>query len=150
MILVEISGDMKKILAKTMVKEHPDDFSIVYIDPQQDEKARTLLRDLRHFSSITYTSEEVSVVLRSGDWVDLRGNFPGYKEEGPYRLLTFDIVLDLSIVGFLSVVSTALADAGVSIYALSTYLKDHILVKKRDAPLAVSVLKGLISEAKSE
>ncbi|HIH89338.1 TPA: ACT domain-containing protein, partial [Candidatus Bathyarchaeota archaeon] len=45
--------------------------------------------------------------------------------------------------------SPALAEAGVSIYALSTYLKDHILVKKRDAAKAVSVLNCLVSEAKS-
>jgi len=139
---------MRRILAETRVKEHPDDYSIVYIDPRQETKARTLLHDLRPYSSVTYASEEVSVVLRSSDWEKLRDEFPGYKEEGPYRLLTFDIVLDLSIVGFLSVVSTALADAGISIYALSTYLKDHILVKKRDAAKAVSVLNGLVSDAR--
>jgi hypothetical protein len=138
---------MRRILAETRVKEHPDDYSIVYIDPRQETKARTLLHDLRPYSSVTYTNEEVSVVLRSSDWAKLRAEFPWYKEEGPYRLLTFDIVLDLSIVGFLSVVSTALGDAGISIYAISTYLKDHILVKKRDAAKAISVLNGLVSDA---
>ncbi len=146
--MIPVSADMKKILAETRVKEHPDDYSIVYIDPRQEEKARTLLRDLRPYSSVTYAGEEVSVVLRSSDWAKLRVDFPGYKEEGPYRLLTFDIVLDLSIVGFLSVVSTALAEAGVSIYAISTYLKDHILVKKRDSARAVAVLNGLVSDAR--
>ncbi|MCX6649935.1 MAG: ACT domain-containing protein [Candidatus Bathyarchaeota archaeon] len=145
--MTQITG-MRKILAETRVKEHPDDYSIVFIDPRDEEKARTLLRDLKPYSSVTYTGEEISVVLRSADWAKLKASFPGYKEEGPYRLITFDIVLDLSIVGFLSVVSTALAEAGVSIYALSTYLKDHILVKKGDAVKAVSILNGLVSEAK--
>ena len=146
--MVPITPDMKKILAKTRVKEHPDDYSIVFIGPRDEEKARTLLRDLKPYSSVTYAGEEVSVVLRSSDWAKLKANFTGHKEEEPYRLITFDIILDLSIVGFLSVVSTALAESGVSIYALSTYLKDHILVKKRDAAKAIAVLNGLISEAK--
>jgi hypothetical protein len=140
---------MKKILSRTIVKEHLDDYSIVYIDPGEDEKARTVLRNLKPYSSITYTVDEVSVVLRSMDWESLKENFRDYKGEGPYRLFTFDIVLDLSIVGFLSVVSTALAESGVSVYAISTYLKDHILVKKQDAARTLSVLNGLISSAKT-
>jgi hypothetical protein len=49
----------------------------------------------------------------------------------------------------MSVVSTALAESGVSIYALSTYLKDHILVKKGDAGKAVRVLNGLIDDTRT-
>jgi hypothetical protein len=143
-------ADVKRIFAETIVNEHPDDYSIVFIESRDEKKARTLLKDLRPYSSVTYTSEEVSVVLRSTDWARLKTNFPGYKEEEPYRLITFDIVLDLSLVGFLSVVSTALAESGVSIYAISTYLKDHILVKKRDAARAVAVLNCLVSEARRE
>jgi hypothetical protein len=146
--LIPITSDMRKILAETRVKEHPDDYSIVFIEPRDEEKARILLRDLKPYSSVTYAGEEVSVVLRSFDWAKLKSSFPRHKEEGPYRLITFDIILDLSIVGFLSVVSTALAESGVSIYALSTYLKDHILVKKRDAVKAVAVLNDLVSAAK--
>jgi hypothetical protein len=140
---------MKKILSQTMVKEHRDDYSIIYIDPGEGEKARKVLRNLKPYTSITYTVDEVSVVLRSMDWEIFKENFRDYKVEGPYRLFTFDIVLDLSIVGFMSVVSTALAESGVSLFAISTYLKDHILVKKRDAAKALSVLNGLISSAKT-
>ena len=147
--MTHLSGDMRKILSQTVVKEHRDDYSIVYIDPVEGEKARTVLRNLKPYSSITYTVDEVSVVLRSAEWESLKGNFGNYKVEGPYRLFTFDIVLDLSIVGFLSVVSTALAESSVSVFAVSTYLKDHILVKKRDAVKALSVLNGLVSSAKT-
>ncbi len=144
-----MTTEMKRIFSETIIKEHLDDYSVIFIDPRDVGKTHSLLQNLRPYSSVTYTGEEVSVVLRSADWVRLKADFPRHKEEGPYRLITFDIVLDLSIVGFLAVVSTALAEAGVSIYALSTYLKDHILVKKRDAAKAVSVLNGLVSEAKS-
>jgi hypothetical protein len=147
--VTNLSGDMKKILSQTIIKEHRDDYSIVYIDPGEGEKARKVLRNLKPYSSITYTVDEVSVVLRSAEWESFKENFRDHKEEGPYRLFTFDIVIDLSIVGFLSVISTALAESGVSVYAISTYLKDHILVKKRDAAKALSVLNGLITSAKT-
>jgi len=141
------SNEMRKILAKTVIREHADDYSIVFIDPRYEGKARGLLRDLRPYSSVTYTEDEVSVVIRASDWDKLKGNFPFSREESPYRLITFDIVLDLSMVGFLSVVSTALAEVGVSVYALSTFLKDHILVRKGDSEKAIDVLRGLVSDA---
>ena len=143
-----IKSDMRRILAETIVKKHRGDYSIVFIKPSDGEKARTLLRDIRPWSSITYAGEEISVVIPSSHWEKFKIHFTGHKEEGPYKLITFDIVLDLSIVGFLSVVSTALADAGISIYAISTYMKDHILVKKADAARAVIVLDCLIAEAR--
>jgi hypothetical protein len=147
--LVPISGDLKKILAKTNLKVSPDNYSIVFIDPGQRKEAWDLMKDLKPFTSYTITSDEVSLVLQSSDWGRARAGFSGSREEGPYSLITFDLVLDLSIVGFMSVVSTALAESGVSIYALSTYLKDHILVKKGDAGKAVRVLNGLIDDTRT-
>ena len=147
--MVSISGDMRKILAKTIIKEYPDDYSIVSIGLMQRKEAWEVVKDLNPFTSYTITLDEVSLIIRSSDWVKVRGSFPKHWEEGPYSLITFDLVLDLSIVGFMSAVSTALAESGVSIYPLSTYLKDHILVKKDDSGKAIRVLKSLITEART-
>jgi hypothetical protein len=145
---MKLSEPMRRILSETVVKEHADDYTVVSIKLDEEAKARSLLRNLQPFSSVTYDNNEVSVVLRASDWERLKGEFGGFDEAGPYRLLTFDIVLDLSIVGFLSVVSAVLAEEGVSIYALSTYLRDHILVKKEDSPRAVAALRKLIEECR--
>jgi len=63
-------------------------------------------------------------------------------------LITFDIVLELSIVGYLAAFSARLAEAGVSIYALSTFLRDHVLVKAEDSERAMKVLQGFIAECR--
>jgi hypothetical protein len=145
---MKLSEPMRRILSDTVIKEHTDDYTIVSIKLNEEAKARSLLRDLQPFSSVTYDNNEVSVVLRVSDWERLKGKFSGFEEAGPYKLLTFDIVLDLSIVGFLSVVSAVLAEKDVSIYALSTYLRDHILVRKEDSPRAVAALRKLIEECR--
>ncbi len=141
---------MRKLLSETRILLHPESFTLVSIDRSEEETARPLLRNLEAFSSVTFDHSEVSLVVRSDRWAELRGGFREFKEEGPYRLITFDIVLDLSIVGFLAVVSARLAEAGVSIYALSTFLRDHILVKGEDAEKAVRVLNELIEECRRE
>jgi len=145
---MNLSESMRRTLSETVVKERDEDYTIVSVRPDEEAKAKGLLGRLQPFHSITYDGDEVSVVLVASDWERLRGEFNGFAEAGPYRLLTFDIVLDLSIVGFLSVVSTVLAEEGVSIFALSTYLRDHIMVKKEDSRRAVTALRSLIEECK--
>ena len=145
---MNLSESMRRTLSETVVKERDEDYTIVSLRPDEEAKAKGLLGRLQPFNSITYDGNEVSVVLVASDWERLRGEFNGFAEAGPYRLLTFDIVLDLSIVGFLSVVSAVLAEEGVSIFALSTYLRDHILVKKEDSRRTVAALRKLIEECR--
>ena len=147
-VIMRIGDDIRKLIAATEVVLYPEPLMIVSVSRDEEEKARRLMEDLEPFSSITFDVSEVSLVLKTEEWDDLKENFHDYEEEGPYRLITFDIVLDLAIVGYLAVISRILADAGISIYALSTYLRDHVLVKESDAETAVNVLRGLIAECK--
>ena len=147
--IMMLKGEIRRIFAETVLREHYDDYSIVMIDLSEKETAKNVFKNLQPFSSITFTREEVSVVLKSNDWNIFKDNFSEYRQQEPYRLITFDIVLDLSLVGFLSVVSSVLAEWGISIYCISTYLKDHILVKKTDGGKAIEVLKEVIIECKS-
>ena len=139
---------VKELLASTKVLLHPEEYAIVSIPIEDESRAREIARDLQAFSSITYDYAEVSLVTEVNEWDGLKAGLSSYEEEGPYRLITFDIVLDLSIVGFLAEVSARLAEAGISIYALSTFLRDHILVKSEDAEKAMKVLERLVESAK--
>ncbi len=143
-----LDENIMRLLAETEITVHQDPFTIVSINRSEEAKARSLLVDLAPFSSLTFDVAEVSLVVKEDEWSSLRNGFEKYQEEGPYRLITFDIVLDLSIVGFMAVVSRMLAEEGVSIYALSTYLRDHILVKEGDCGKAVEVLRSLIAESR--
>ena len=143
-----LDENIRRLLAETETNLHPDSFTIVSIDRSEENKARGIIADLDPFSSLTFDVSEVSLVVKAEDWAVLRERFEEYREEGPFRFITFDIVLDLSIVGFMAAVSRRLADEGVSIYALSTYLRDHILVKESDCGKAVEALRSLIEESR--
>jgi hypothetical protein len=140
--------NIMRLLAETEITVHPDLFTIVSIDRSEEDKARNLLVDLAPFSSLTFDVAEVSLVVNKNEWSSMSNRFEKYQEEGPFCLITFDIVLDLSIVGFMAVVSRRLADEGVSIYALSTYLRDHILIKEDDCMKALEALRRLIAESR--
>ena len=82
------------------------------------------------------TDEEVSLVCRTQD-------VPAAtlaREDG-WRAFRIQGVLDFSLVGVLSRISTLLADAGIGIFAVSTYNTDYILVKAEDFEHALGVLE---------
>ena len=63
--------------------------------------------------------------------------------EKGWKILTFDMVSPLGLVGFLAKVSKVLADEKIAIFAVSAYSTDHILVKEKDLARAEEKLKGL-------
>lgn len=65
------------------------------------------------------------------------------KIEQGWRVITFDMILPFSLVGFMAIVSKALADKGISIYAISAYSTDHVLVKETKIVEAVKALRAL-------
>lgn len=65
------------------------------------------------------------------------------EEEKGWRAISFEVVLPFELVGFLAAVTKVLAEAGVSIFALSAYSTDHILVKEEQLEVALKQLMGL-------
>lgn len=88
------------------------------------------------FFSITGTADELSVVCCE------RFVPAGAKRESGWRILKVRGPLDFSLTGILAEVSQTLADAGVALFAVSTYETDYILVKEQSLPQAVSALRA--------
>ena len=86
------------------------------------------------FCSVTRTHDELSIICAQ-DAVpsDVRA-------ERDRRLLGVDGPLDFSLVGILAQLSTTLADAGISIVAVSTFDTDYLLVREQDVARAVDAL----------
>ena len=82
---------------------------------------------------------ETTVVAEAGtvDETNVVEAEPGWKR------LTFEMVLPFELVGFLAAVATALAEEDISIFALSAYSTDHVLVKEDDVDSATQTLEEL-------
>jgi len=63
--------------------------------------------------------------------------------ENGWKLITFDMTLEFSMVGFIAKVSEALAKHNISIFVISSYSTDHVLVKKENLNEATKILEGL-------
>ena len=67
---------------------------------------------------------------------------PDARVEGGWRALKLHGPIPFSEVGVLSELAGALAGAGLSVFALSTYDTDYLLVKAADLGAAVEALRG--------
>lgn len=87
------------------------------------------------FFSVTRTGDELSVVCPDEDVPE------GVSRERGWRALKLEGPLDLSMVGILSSVAAPLAEAGASIFAVSTFDTDYVLVREGKLDLAVDTLR---------
>ena len=89
----------------------------------------------RGFVSVTRTSEELSVVC-AADAVPA-----GVRCEPDWRALAVAGPLDFGLTGILASLATPLAEAGISIFAISTFDTDYVLVKAERLGDAVDALR---------
>ena len=87
------------------------------------------------FWSITRTPEELSIVAPE-DAVPA-----GCPVETGWWALKVEDPLDFSLTGILASLSGPLAEAGISLFAISTYDTDYILVKEENLQASCDVLR---------
>lgn len=88
------------------------------------------------FCFIGKTDEELSLVcsteLAPENTIECDNGWKAFRIEG---------ILDFSIIGILSKISTLLAENKIGIFAVSTFNTDYILTKEENFDKAISILK---------
>jgi hypothetical protein len=87
------------------------------------------------FVSITHTNEELSGVCEESS---LPANISAQRGR---RLLRVKGPLEFSLTGILASLTGPLADAGVSIFSISTYDTDYLLLAEQDLELGIAALE---------
>jgi hypothetical protein len=87
------------------------------------------------FISITKTEDEISIVTISGTLEHFE------EEEGSWKILKIIGILDFGLIGIISKISAILANHEISIFVISTYNTDYIMVKKDKLEKAINILE---------
>ena len=89
---------------------------------------------------------EVTLMLEETDWRAMRHAARDARIEGGFRLVTLDIELGWNVVGYLARITAILAHAGICIGTLSSFSRDHLLIKQADLGAALSALGPHVAE----
>ena len=88
------------------------------------------------YSFIGKTDEEKSLVCITSE---VQENI--IQRDDGWKAFCIQGVLDFSLIGILAKIATILADNGISIFAVSTYNTDYVLIKKENYQKALEVLQ---------
>ena len=91
---------------------------------------------LSDFYSITKTKDELSIVAEQREPVS--GNIDCNKD---WRIIKVVGPLDFSLVGIIAELSKILKEKKISIFTISTYNTDYILVKEKDLKAGIDALR---------
>lgn len=111
------------------IKQIHQDFSVCRVEDY------SLTNFDAEYCFIGKTDEEKSLVCITGD---VPPNV--IRREDGWKGFWIQGVLDFSLIGILSEIAALLADNGISIFAISTYNTDYILVKEDNYQKALDVL----------
>jgi hypothetical protein len=89
------------------------------------------------------TDRELSIVLDQSLVPDLLSRNHAMKVEKGFVAMRVVGTLDFSLVGVLARLTTALAQASVSVFAISTYQTDILLVRQSDAAATYQALRNV-------
>ena len=141
--------DILDLFKKTRVEVAPDTYTLVSLS---HENWRKLLENPELSPRMTapfmifQDKFEVTLLLDEIDFKKIRYSILSAKSQSGFRLLTFDIELDFTVVGFIALVAKILADANISIIALSAFSRDHLLIKQNDLAKALMILGEYVEE----
>jgi hypothetical protein len=138
-----------EILKKTRVEVSPETFALVSV---RHEDWLKLLENPELSPRMTAPfmifkdKFETTLLLDDVDFQTIRHAVRDAKTERNFRLLTFDIELDFTVVGFLAEITRILAEAEISVVALSAFSRDHLLIKQVDLAKALKSLREYVDD----
>jgi hypothetical protein len=129
--LIEFKKTERRPVLKLTLSVIPDKLAICSLDI--DSPVPSWASE-EGFFSITRTDDELTVVcpeLRVPAEIKSEKNWRAIKIRGP---------LDFSLTGILASIATPLAENGISIFAISTFQTDYVLLKEENLERALNIL----------
>ncbi|KAG0290090.1 hypothetical protein BGZ96_006445 [Linnemannia gamsii] len=124
----------------------PLPYTIHRLPPTTPASIYLPLLDNQAWYSITKTAEEISLVISHSypSTSNLLPNTPEEHKVSPsWRCFKVAGPLDFSLVGIMANLSNALAEHQISVFVVSTYDTDYVLVKEDKAQEAKKVFEGI-------
>lgn len=138
-----------ELLRQTKIEVAPETFFLVALT---HENYRRLLENPelapRGASPFMLLSDrhEVTLLLDQIDWQTMRHQAREARVEGSFRLVTLNLELQWNVIGYYALVTKILADAQISVGALSAFSRDHLLIKQEDLAKALKILGPYVEE----
>ena len=128
-------------------KLHTDnvEYRLVRLPPNGIMAAAGVLAEIGEpFGAVIADKDEVTLVIPAEAVADFAQRLRDHRlSEATYRLISFDLELEPTLIGFMARVAAALAAAQVPILPLAAFSRDHLLVPAERFDAARDALRKL-------
>lgn len=100
-----------------------------------------------HLINLTVSNDEVSLVLPTSHCSSLSALI--IEREDGWQAIKINIQLDFSMVGVIASLCQPLAEKQISVFVISTFNTDYLLIKQKQIGKALSVLRQLGHDLKT-
>ena len=136
-----------EVLANAELYSDGYSYRFVKLPPNAITVAAAILAEAGNpFMALLADKDEVTLMLEDEDYQEYKNRLRNHEvSDTLYRLITFDIVLEPTLVGLMARITQVLADAQISVMPFAAYSRDHIFVSEVDFDKAMQVLQQLKS-----
>lgn len=122
-------------------------YKLVRLPPNAITVAAGIVAEMSEpFSALVVDKDEVSLLIDDEALSDFSKRLYGHQaDDVSFRLITIDVELEPTLIGFMARISAELASADIPIFPYAAYTRDHIFVPAEHHQTAIDTLKRLQS-----
>lgn len=134
------------LAAATFVTDN-ERYRLLKLHPRAITAAAGVVAEIgQPFCALIVDRDEVTLMIPDEALTDFAERLHGHEPGAVYRLITVDAELQPDLIGFMAVLSRALADANVGVFPYAAYTRDHIMVPEAQLDTALAALNQLKAE----
>ena len=142
-----MNATIRSLWARTKILLWPESYILVSLPHESLVEALSTVSSAEgYFSAVVVERDEVSLTVEDELWKTRAGTIPHHSVDGPYRVITLQLNMDLGVSGYFAPAAERLAGACISIVPQCAFLKDHVLVRATDAERAMKIMENLVRE----
>lgn len=131
--------------SRTALKVWPERYSLVKLPARLVLDLSRLFSEVHGtFAMITANTTELSILVEESLWSECDLRRLTIAVDGPYRVITLDVTMELGIVGYLAPFLKCLSEGGVCVFANCAFSNDHLIVQNEQLDDAIEILDSFI------
>ena len=142
---MSLSPELLSAIAKTHLFTDGCDYVYLRLPlAQAGDVKLSLLAEESPFFCAMCDKNEFSLMVKQAYWEIASRTLPAASVSPVYRCITFDVILEFNLVGYLAAMTKVLASKNIAILAFSAFSRDHIFVQQSDFIRAWDALQTYI------
>ncbi len=144
-------ANLRKLFRRTKLVVLPEDYLMIRLPVDAKPIPGEWYRPLTtRYAVFVREPKDITLIIPRRKWLRMQTMFSQSQVSEPMKVVIFDIELGINVYGFIAAISRVLADDQISIMPVSSFHRDHILVRKTDLPRTVRSLRHFLQGFKEK